>query len=125
MTNRERWASMVSSVRVGRCAMSMVVLLQVLRRPPYDAVREWCRRDGHRSARPAVDRSPCRVPRRAERGEGGKRVLLLLGVELHDQLLLDRGVDHLTGRDVVLEDTQLRVNDLEPLRARTGAGLRL
>src|SRR3954454_5640616 len=125
MTNRERWGSMVSSVRVGRWAMSMVVLLQVLRRPPYDAVRGWCRRDGHRSARPAVDRPPCRVPRRAERGEGGKGVLLLLGVELHDQLLLDRGVDHLTGRDVVHQHAQLAADDLEPRRDRTGAGLRL
>src|SRR4051794_15111388 len=103
MTNRERWASMVSSVRVGRCAMSMVVLLQVLRHPPYDAVRGWCRRDGHRSARPAV--------------------VLLLGVELHDQLLLDRGVDHLTGRDVVHQHAQLAADDLQPGRDRTGAGL--
>src|SRR3954469_20222005 len=70
MTNRERDSVIVSSVRVGRCAMSIVVLLQVLRHPPYDAVRWWCRRGGHLSARPAVVQSsvvlsaPCRVPPR-------------------------------------------------------------
>src|SRR4051795_7636718 len=53
MTNRERDSVIVSSVRVGRCAMSMVVLLQVLRHPPYDAVRWWCRRGGSLSPRPA------------------------------------------------------------------------
>src|SRR3954447_25376741 len=65
ITNRERDSEIVSSVRVGRCAMSMVVLLLVLRRPPYDAVRGWCRRGGHLSALPAVVPSPapCRVPR--------------------------------------------------------------
>src|SRR3982751_127596 len=102
MTNRERDSEIVSSVRVGRCAMSMVVLLLVLRRPPYDAVRGWCRRGGHLSALPAV--GPCRVPppgpsrgpsQRAGDGEDGallrwgQGVLRLLGVELHDQLLLD------------------------------------
>src|SRR5215211_3705969 len=105
MTNRERDSVIVSSVRVGRCAMSMVDLLLVLRRPPYDAVRGWCRRGGHPSARPAV--------------------LPLLGVELHDQLLLDRGVDHLAGRDVVHEHAKLAADDLEPRRhgALAGTGL--
>src|SRR3954452_21621937 len=102
MTNRERDSVIVSSVRVGRCAMSMVFLLQVLRHPPYDAVRWWCRRGGHLSDRPAV--------------------VLLLGVELHDQLLLDRGVDHLTARDAVHEHAQLTADDLEPCRDRTLAG---
>src|SRR3954462_5816663 len=105
--------------------MSMVVLLQVLRRPPYDAVRGWCRRDGHRSARPAVERAPLQGPTARSRAVGGRGSFSLLGVELHDQLLLDRGVDHLTGRDVVHEDPQLRADDLEPRRDRTGAGLRL
>src|SRR5215210_7484750 len=104
MTNRERDSVIVSSVRVGRCAMSMVDLLRVLRRPPYDAVRGWCRRGGHLSARPAVWLC-CRVPCR-EAWRGGQQGPLLR-VELHDQLLLDRGVDHLTGRDVVHEHAQL------------------
>src|SRR3954469_5342316 len=50
---------------------------------------------------------------------------LLLGVELHDQLLLDRGVDHLTGRDVVHQHAQLAADDLQPRRHRPGAGLGL
>src|SRR3954466_15208982 len=54
MTNRERDSVIVSSVRVGRCAMSMVVLLQVLRHPPYDAMRWWCRRGGHLSPPPPL-----------------------------------------------------------------------
>src|SRR3712207_8007213 len=41
---------------------------------------------------------------------------LLLGVELHDQLLLDRGVDHLAGRDAVHEHAQLAADDLQPRR---------
>src|SRR4051812_1110800 len=53
ITNRERDSGIVSSGRVGGWAMSMVVLLLVLRRPPYDAVRGWCRRGGHLSALPA------------------------------------------------------------------------
>src|SRR3954466_7088729 len=121
ITKPERDPEIVSSVRVGRCAMSMVVLLLVLRRPPYDAVRGWCRRGGHLSALPAF--GPLPPPRACERlGQG---VLLLLGVELHDQLLLDRGVDHLAGRDAVHEHAQLAADDLEPGRHGTlaGAGL--
>src|SRR5829696_4147248 len=105
MTNRERCSVIVSSVRVGRCAMSMVVLLQVLRHPPYDAVRWWCRRGGHLSARPAV--------------------VLLLGVELDDELLLDRGVDDLPRRDAVHEHAQLAADDLEPRGHGALAGARL
>src|SRR3954453_9616289 len=49
----------------------------------------------------------------------------LLGVELDDQLLLDRGVDDLPGRDAVHEDAQLAADDLQPRRHGTlaGAGL--
>src|SRR3954452_737547 len=78
MTNRERDSVIVSSVRVGRCAMRMVVLLQVLRHPPYDAVRWWCRRGGHLSARPPVLQSalPLQVPprpgSRPELAKGGE-----------------------------------------------------
>src|SRR3954449_7347178 len=104
MTNRERASEIVSSVRVGRCAMSMVVLLLVLRRPPYDAVRGWCRRGGHLSARPNVGPPagghrrprPGSHPERARDEEDGvllrwgQGILLLLGVQLDDQLLLDR-----------------------------------
>src|SRR6476661_4276534 len=105
MTNRERDSVIVSSVRVGRCAMSMVVLLLVLRRPPYDAVRWWCR----------PRRTSVRPP----------EPVVLLGVELHDRLLLDRGVDHLAGRDAVHEHAQLAADDLEPRGhgALAGAGL--
>src|SRR3954451_3830114 len=94
-TNRERDSEIVSSVRVGRCAMSMVVLLLVLRRPPYDAVRWWC----------GLLRASVRPQ---------EPVLRLLGVELHDQLLLGRGVDHLGGREGVHEHAQLAADDLEP-----------
>src|SRR4051812_20384232 len=124
MTNRERCSVRVSSVSVGRWAMSIVVLLRVLRRPPYDAVRGWCwlRRTSVRPPEPWPLR---RVPRRAKRGVGGEGVLLLLGVELDDQLLLDRGVDDLPGRDAVDEDAQLAADDLQPRGNGTlpGAGL--
>src|SRR3954467_8658241 len=110
MTKRERASGIGSSGSVGRVAMSMVFLLQALRPPPYDAVRWWCRRGGHLSARPAVVQSS---------------VLLLLRVELDDHLLLDGGVDHLPGRDAVHEHAQLAADDLQPRRhgALAGAGL--
>src|SRR3954462_6692262 len=122
MTNRDRDSVIVSSGRGGRCAMSMVVLLQVLRRPPYDAVRWWCRRGGHLSARPPPRPLQGRTASVRAVGAGVRR---LLGVELHDQLLLDRGVDHLTGRDGVHEHAQLAADDLEPRGhgALAGAGL--
>src|SRR3954453_13115607 len=103
MTNRERCSVRVSSVSVGRWAMSIVVLLQVLRRPPYDAVRGWCwlRRTSVRPPGPLAPagshRRPVPGPAPSLRGAGrtrpapvGAGVLLLLGVELDDQLLLDR-----------------------------------
>src|SRR4051794_34492605 len=122
MTNRERWASIVSSVSVGRCAMSMVLLLQVLRRPPYDTERGGA---GGTDIGPPVPPSygPLQGPTASLRAVGSRGVLL--GVELHDQLLLDRGVDHLAGRDAVHEDLQLRADDLQPRRHRALAGLRL
>src|SRR5688572_30043210 len=103
MTNRERDSVIVSSVRLGRCAMSMVVLLQVLRRPPYDAVR-W------------VVQAPAGIcpPAGAGTALTWSRAACLLRVQLDDQLLLDRGVDHLASRDAVHEDAQLAADDLEP-----------
>src|SRR3954465_152479 len=51
---------------------------------------------------------------------------LLLGVELDDQLLLHRGVDHLTRRDAVHQHLELAADDLQPRRhgalAGTGGG---
>src|SRR3954462_1149483 len=101
MTNRQRCAVRVSSVSVGRWAMSIVdVLLQVLRRPPYDAVR-------------GVVQVPAGIcPPSEPIPEGPKWPFwplrkLLLRVELDDQLLLDRGVDHLTGRNTVDQHAQL------------------
>src|SRR3954451_23919544 len=97
MANRERCSEMVSSVSVGRCAMSIVFLLLVLRRPPYDAVRGWC---GFRRA--SVRPPPRIMPPGGGGGVPGGLLPprrnrwcseLLLGVELDDQLLLDRGVD--------------------------------
>src|SRR5918994_139578 len=109
MTNRERCSEMVSSVSVGRCAMSMVLLLHAPRRPPYDAVRGWCwpRRTSVRPPEPAWCRSG------GAPAPGGE---LLLRVELDDQLLLDRGVDHLAGRDTVDQHAQLAADDLQPRR---------
>src|SRR5688500_3122158 len=126
MTNRERDSVIVSSVRLGRCAMSMVVLLQVLRRPPYDAVR-WvvrapagiCPPAGAGGA-PVLYRGRARV-----RALTWSRAACLLRVQLDDQLLLDRGVDHLTGRDAVHEHPQLAADDLEPRGDGTLPGLRL
>src|SRR5215218_1914359 len=112
MTNRERDSVIVSSVRVGRCAMSMV-LLQVLRRPPYDAVR-------------GVVRAPADICPSAGAGRAVVQFrCCLLRVELDDQLLLAGGVDHLASRDAVHEHAQLAADDLEPRRDRTLAGLRL
>src|SRR3954451_25405810 len=139
MTNRERCSESVSSVSVGRCAMSMVLLLQVLRRPPYDAVRGWCwlRRASVRPPEPGAScrvppPAPSRVPSWLAKGGGtevlrrwGQGVRLLLGVQLDDQLLLDGRVDDLPGRDAVDQHAQLAADDLQPRRDRTlaGAGL--
>src|SRR5215217_815354 len=112
MTKRERDSVIVSSVRVGRCAMSMV-LLQVLRRPPYDAVRGVVQAPADICPSAGADGATC-----------GARCGLLR-VELDDQLFLDGGVDHLASRDAVHEHAQLAADDLEPRRDRTlaGAGL--
>src|SRR5919202_1122588 len=71
------------------------------------------------SIRMLVTAAPGIDDRRVRRGE------LLLGVELDDQLLLDRGVDHLAGRDAVDQHAQLAADDLQPRRhgALAGAGL--
>src|SRR4051812_44387090 len=45
----------------------------------------------------------------------------LLRVELDDQLLLDRGVDHLAGREGVDQDAHLAGDDLHPRRRRAVA----
>src|SRR3712207_1742916 len=90
--------------------MSMVVLLLVLRRPPYDAVRGWC------WFRRASVRPPGLTLGGQKRAFGPRGTNRLLGVELHDQLLLDRGVDHLAGRDAVHEHAQLAADDLQPRR---------
>src|SRR5690348_15421604 len=115
MTKRDRASEMVSSVRVGRCAMSMV-LLQVLRRPPYDAVRGGGAAPADigptAGTLPLQDPTAGPVPGPAPSVRGVGRTgpspvraggLPLLGVELDDQLLLHRRVDHLTGRGAVHE----------------------
>src|SRR6478735_4757921 len=90
--------------------MSMVILLLVLRHPPYDAVRWWCRprRTSVRPPEPSCSRAEP-----------------LLRVELDDQLFLDRGVDDLPRRDRVHEHPELVRDDLEPRRHGTLPGLRL
>src|SRR4051795_8200769 len=74
---------------------------------------------------PAGTVAPSQGPTPREAWRGGEGALLLLGVELDDQLLLDRGVDDLPGRDAVDQDAQLAADDLQPRRHRTlaGAGL--
>src|SRR3954447_11583779 len=115
MTNRERCSERVSSVSVGRCAMSMVLLLQILRRPPYDAVRGVvlapagiCPPAG--AVVPLQGPTAGPLPGAAASATGredgiflrwGQGAFCLLGVELDDQLLLDRRVDDLPGRDAV------------------------
>src|SRR3954463_1066933 len=124
MTKRERCSQRGSSVSGGRRGESIVFLLQVLRRPPYDAVRGWCWRR-RASVRPPEPSAPSQGPTPCEAWRGGEGVLLLLGVELDDQLLLDRRVDDLPGRDAVHEDAQLVADDLQPRRDGTLAGARL
>src|SRR3954467_2401273 len=51
------------------------------------------------------------------------RKVVLLAVELDDQLLLDRGVDDLAGRDRVDQDAHPVGDDLDPCRDRSTAGL--
>src|SRR5262245_57651641 len=53
------------------------------------------------------------------------RTGVLLAVELDDELLLDRRVDDLPGREGVHEDAQPGGDDLQPRRHRPGPGLRL
>src|SRR6185369_14686390 len=56
---------------------------------------------------------------------GGGAPRMSLAVELDDELLLDRRVDDLPGREGVHEDAQPGRDDLEPRRHRPGAGLGL
>src|SRR4051812_2984762 len=121
MTNRERCSERVSSASEGRCAMSMVLLLQVLRRPPYDAVRGGGAGSGGYLS-PRRSRWPPAGSRRERASGGGQGVLLLLRVELDDQLFLDRRVDDLPGRDAVDQHAQLAADDLQPGRHGALAG---
>src|SRR5918911_1752876 len=66
-----------------------------------------------------------RVGRTGSFHGGGRGSFCLLGVELDDQLLLDRRVDDLPGRDAVDQHAELAADDLQPRRhgALAGAGL--
>src|SRR5918993_133697 len=88
MTKRERNSSTDSSDRVGRCAMSTCSFLS------------GCDR---------YLRGPNFVVATASRTRG-----LLLGVVLHDELLLDRDVDLGPDRQLVDEDAHPRRDGLEP-----------
>src|SRR5450759_3480656 len=110
MTNRERESLTGSSARLGRWVMSMKDL-RVLRRPPYDAAR----------VPPSAGEPADRVPVWAS--VCPHRVLRLLRVELDDQLLLHRGVDHLPGRQRVHQHAHLGGDDLQPRGDRPAASL--
>src|SRR4051794_9725209 len=100
MTNRERTSSTFSSVSWGRWAMSTAVPSHGC--PPYDTSRPCAPGRALSPAREWPDVDPCRRGGRADVRPGS-----VLGVELDDQLLLDRRVDDLPGRERVHEDAQL------------------
>src|SRR4051812_14307533 len=125
MTNRERASSTVSSVSWGRCAMSTGALPS-RGCPPYDTSRPRTapgfprRRQVPRELGPSrgVDgRRPAR-----QRGRAAYVERSVLRVQLDDQLLLDRRVDDLPGRERVNEDAQLGRHGLEPRRHGPLAG---
>src|SRR5919107_1668773 len=88
MTNRERNSSTDSSERVGRCAMSTGCFL-----PGADLYLT----------------APTEGP-----GAGASGGVLLLGVELDDELLLDRDLDLLTHRELVDQDPHPVGDDVHP-----------
>src|SRR3954467_1094880 len=125
MTKRERASSTVSSVSWGRCAMSTGALPS-RGCPPYDTSRPRTapgfprRRQVPRELGPSrgVDgRRPAR-----QRGRAAYVERSVLRVQLDDQLLLDRRVDDLPGRERVNEDAQLGRHGLEPRRHGALAG---
>src|SRR3954463_7828231 len=126
MTKRERASSTVSSVSWGRCAMSTGALPS-RGCPPYDTSRPRTapgfprRRQVPRELGPSrgVDgRRPAR-----QRGRAAYVERSVLRVQLDDQLLLDRRVDDLPGRERVNEDAQLGRDRLEPRGNGALAGL--
>src|SRR4051812_7553942 len=104
MTNRERNSSTVSSDRVGRCAMSTGSFLSGPDR--YLTGPNMLATEG---AGPHPRPEP-RVGVQGAEPLGGS----LLGVVLHDQLLLDREVDLGPDRKLVDEDPHPRRDGLEP-----------
>src|SRR6266542_2838662 len=98
MVNRERVSLSDSSERLGRWLMSTCFFF-LSGHPLFDA-RRWP-------------------------GAMGRRAVLLLGVELDDQLLLDLRVDDAAGRERVDQDLHVARDGLQPRRHRPGTGLRL
>src|SRR5690349_6347988 len=109
MTKRDRNWSTVSSDRVGRCAMSTCFV--PFRADRYMRTQTWCG-DGEEGLRD--DACPPRSPTWWRWTGTGSRSLL--GVVLHDELLLDRHVDLLAHRDLVDQDPHAVRQRLEPGR---------
>src|SRR4051794_23706869 len=103
MRNRERYSSMISSVRVGRCAIS-TGCTSIAWAGRYIPTTGVVRLQGARGG-PPIGFEP------------------LLGVELDDQLLLNLRVNDSTLGKRVHEDPHLRRDDLDPGRDGTLAGL--
>src|SRR5258708_3540740 len=108
MRNRERYSSMISSVRVGRCAMSTCTTSSA--------------RAGHYLPATVVVR-PQGSPRDEDSLEGDEQDPNLLRVQLDDQLLLDLSVDDLTLGQGVDQDAHPRRDDFQPGRNRLVAEL--
>src|SRR6266568_2639184 len=103
MTNLDRNSSTGSSVRPGRCAMSMTTPFRDAR---YMTVATYG--GGHLPP-----------PGRATTTRVADRVCPLLRVKLDDELFLHLSVDLGTGRHGVDQDTHLGRDYLQPRRGRT------
>src|SRR5262249_11773306 len=99
MVNRERISLIDSSERIGRWVMSTFFVFHP-GQPLFDA------QTGLALDLTPVVPDPAPLARRATLPARTERVPLL-GVELHDKLLLDLGVDDLPGRERVHQDLHL------------------
>src|SRR5699024_974752 len=102
MTNRERLSARTSSLRIGRCAMSTVIFLPT--------------GDRYMTPRESAGARPRRWPPHRSAGATLGGTDSVLGVELDDQVLGERRVDLLAGRELVDQHLQAARDDVQPRR---------